>query len=98
VPDPEQPKDTRMPLRLRLDSSARVQEQNCELCIRSAGSHVARVLLMPGSVGKNELSPRSAEITVGDVDSNALLALCAETVGLQRKFRSEERRVGKGGG
>ena len=71
--------------RLGHDTVARVHQQNGEL--RSAGRshHVARVLLVSGSVGNDELPQGGGEIAVGDVDGDALFALRDQTVGQQRE-------------
>ena len=54
--------------------------------IRRSGDHVARVLLMAGRVGQDELSAGRAEITVSDVDGDSLLPLGAQAIGQQRKI------------
>ena len=57
VVDAEQPRDAGMPLRLRPDAIARVNQQNGDVSRGGAGRHVARVLLVPGRVGQDELAP-----------------------------------------
>jgi len=47
--------------------------------------HVARVLLRAGGVRDDEFPARGGEIAVGHIDGDALLALCAKTVGEQRE-------------
>jgi hypothetical protein len=64
---------------------ARVDEDQREVGSRRAGDHVARVLLVAGGVGDDELPPRRAEVAVRHVDSDALLALRAQPVGEQRE-------------
>src|SRR5579884_4196271 len=91
--DSEQADDVCVPLRLRLDSAACIHEQDCEIGIRRAGRHVARVLLVAGSVGENELAFSRTEVAVSNVDGDALLALGAQTVGQQRQFKSAARRA-----
>ena len=49
----------------------------------SAGGHVARVLLVAGSIGDDEFAARSREIAIGDVDGDALLAFGAQAIGEQ---------------
>ena len=63
-----------------------VQQNDGQLRRRSAGGHVARVLLVAGRVGQNEFALGRREIAVGDVDGDALLAFGAQAVGEQRKI------------
>ena len=86
VRDAEQPGDPRMAPRLFADSVARVHEQDGQVRRRGAGRHVARVLLVAGRVGEDELAPRGREVPVGDVDGDALFALGLEAVGEQREI------------
>jgi hypothetical protein len=51
-----------------------------------AGGHVARVLLVAGRVGDDELAARRGEVAIGHVDGDALLALGAQAVGEQCKI------------
>ena len=46
VGDAEQPRDPRVPLRLRANAVARVDQQDGDVGRRGAGGHVARVLLV----------------------------------------------------
>ena len=85
VGDAEQPRDARVAPRLRADAVARVDQQDRDVGRRRAGRHVARVLLVAGRVGEDELAPRGREVAVGDVDRDALLALGAQAVGEQRE-------------
>jgi hypothetical protein len=64
---------------------AGVDQDDGDVARRRAGRHVARVLLVPGRVGDDELAPRRREVAVGDVDRDALLALGLEAVGQQRE-------------
>ena len=48
---------------------------------------------MARRVRDNELAPRGAEITIGNVNGDALLALRAQPVGQQRKIKSAARAV-----
>ena len=86
VVDAEQPRDLRVPARLRAHAVAGVDQQNRDVGRRRAGRHVARVLLVPGRVGEDELPPRGGEIAVGDVDRDPLLALGLQAVGEQREI------------
>ena len=63
----------------------RVDQQDRDVGRRRAGRHVARVLLVAGRVGEDELAPRGREVAVGDVDRDALFALGPQTVGEQRE-------------
>ena len=47
--------------------------------------HVPRVLLVAGRIGDDELALRRCEVTVGDIDRDALLALGLEPVGEERE-------------
>ena len=69
-----------MALRLREHALARVDEDDGEVGRGGAGRHVARVLLVPGGVGDDELAPLGGEVSVGDVDGDALLALREQPV------------------
>ena len=64
-----------MPARLRADAVAGVDQEDRDVGRGRAGRHVARVLLVAGRVGEDELAPRGREVAVGDVDRDALLAL-----------------------
>ena len=89
--DAEQVRDARVPPRLLLDAVPRIDEQDRDVGRRCAGRHVARVLLVAGRVGQDELASRGREVAVGDVDGDALLALGPQPVG-------EEREVNRPGG
>ncbi len=85
VVDAEQARDLRVPPRLRAHAVARVDQQDGDVGGRRAGGHVARVLLVAGRVGEDELAAGGREVAVGDVDRDALLALGAQAVGEQRE-------------
>src|SRR6266404_1029514 len=55
------------------------------VCRTGAGRHIARVLLVPRRIGDDELAPRRGEVTVRDVDGDALLALRFEAVRKERE-------------
>ena len=80
VADAEERHDVGVPAGLGEDAGARVDEEDGEIGGRSAGRHVAGVLLVAGRVGDDEPAPVGGEIAVGDVDGDALLALGDETV------------------
>ena len=73
--DSEQRSDKRVALRLGQQSLRGVDENHRQISGRSAGSHVARVLFVAWCVGDDEFPPRRAEITVRDVNRNALFTL-----------------------
>ena len=68
--------------RLRLGAGGRagIDEDDRQVGRRGAGHHVARVLLVPGRVGDDEVALRGREVAVGHVDRDALLALGLEAV------------------
>src|SRR5918995_1304543 len=70
-----------MPARLGHDAVARVDEDDGELTRRGTGGHVARVLLVAGRVGDDELAAVGREVAVRHVDGDALLALGLQAVG-----------------
>ncbi len=74
-----------MAARLREHALARVDQDHGHVGGRRAGDHVARVLLVAGGVGDDELAPVRGEEAVGDVDGDALLALGGEAVHEQRE-------------
>ena len=71
---------------LRLHPMAGIDEDDRELTGGGAGGHVPRVLLVAGRVGDDELALVGREITVGDIDGDALLALGLEAVGQEREI------------
>ena len=75
-----------MPLRLRKDAVAGVDQDDGEVGGRGPGCHVSRVLLVSRRVGDDELPPVGREIAVGDVDRDALLPLVLQAVGEQREI------------
>ena len=68
-----------------MHAMAGVDEDDGQLARRGAGGHVARVLLVAGRVGNDELAAIGREIAIRDVDGDALLALGLEAVGEQGK-------------
>ncbi len=84
VPDAEQRHDVAVAVRLRQQPFARIDQQHGEIGGRSAGRHVAGVLLMARRVGDDELALAGREEAVGDVDGDALLALGLQAVDQQR--------------
>ena len=85
VPDAEQRDDVAVAARLRQQSLARVDQHDRQVGGGGAGGHVARVLLVARAVGDDELALVRAEVAVGDVDRDALLALGGQAVDQQRE-------------
>jgi hypothetical protein len=69
-----------MPSRLGEDTLAGVDEDHRQVGGRSAGHHVAGVLLVAGGVGDDELALVGGEEPIGDIDGDPLLALGREPV------------------
>ncbi len=82
----EQGGDKSMPAGLPQYATARVHQDDREIRGRSAGRHVARVLLVPRRVGDDEFPLGRGEITVSDVDGDALFAFGAQAVGEQSQI------------
>ena len=81
----KQRSDERMPPRLRQHAFARIDQHDGKLRGGRAGRHVARVLLMPGRVGDDELALRRREVPIRDIDRDSLLAFGLQAVGEQRE-------------
>ena len=79
--------ERRVSPRLRHHTVPRIDEQNGKLRRAGGGHHVARVLLVAGRVGDDELAQRGREIAIRDVDGDALLALGDEAVGQERQVQ-----------
>ena len=86
IGDAEEPRDPRVTLRLDADAVSGIDQQDGQVRGRRAGRHVARVLLVPGGVGEDELATRRREVAIGDVNGDALLALGLQAVGEQGKI------------
>ncbi len=74
-----------MPARLREHSLAGVEQNDRQIRGRSAGDHVARVLLVTRRISDDEVAAVGREVAVGHVDRDPLLPLGGETVDEQRK-------------
>ena len=72
-----------VPTGLLQQAVAGVDEHDHQLCGGGPGDHVPGVLKMPRGVGDDELPLRGGEVSVRNVDGDALLALRAQTVGHQ---------------
>ena len=86
VADAEQRREVAVPARLRQHALARIDHQHGGVGGRGAGHHVARILLVAGRVGDDELALVGGEEAVGDIDRDALLALGGEAVNEQREI------------
>ena len=75
-----------MAARLRDYAVARVHQDDGQIGGGCAGGHVARVLLVTRRVGDDELALGRGEITISDIDSDALFALGSKAIGEQRKI------------
>ena len=75
VTDAEQCCDERVPARLCQHALARVDQNHGNVAARSARGHVAGVLLVAGSIRDDEFAFRRREVSIRDVDGDALLAL-----------------------
>ena len=84
---------------LNQDTLARIDQDHRQLCSRCASDHVARVLLVAGGVGDDELAPVRGEEAVGNIDGDPLLPLGREPVDEQGEvdllaLRSKALRIG----
>ena len=96
---PKQVHQIAVPAGLGEHTLAGVDEDHGDVGGRRAGDHVARVLLVAGGVGDDELAVLGGEEPVGDVDGDALLALGRQAVEQQREvevaaLRADLGRVG----
>src|SRR5439155_14941800 len=81
VGDAEQRRQIDMASGLFDDAGAGIDEHDGQVGGGSAGDHVGRVLHVARGVGDDELAFGGGEITVGNVDGDALFAFGAEAVG-----------------
>ncbi len=66
---------------------AGIHQQHSEVGGRSAGDHVARVLLVPGGVGDDEFALVGGKKAVGHVDRDALFDLGLQAIDQQREVQ-----------
>ncbi|EEF93586.1 hypothetical protein CATMIT_01782, partial [Catenibacterium mitsuokai DSM 15897] len=85
VADAQQGHDVAVAAGLGQQALARIDQHHRQIGGGRAGGHVAGVLLVAGAVGDDELAPLGAEVAVGHVDGDALLALGGEAVDQQRE-------------
>ena len=72
--------------RLGEKALARIDQKHCQFGRGRAGRHVAGILLVARGVGDNERPPSGREISIGDVDGDALFALGFQPVEQQGKI------------
>ena len=75
-----------MPPRLGQHALAGIDQDHGDVGGRGAGDHVARVLLVAGRIGDDEIALVGGEEAVGDVDGDALFALGVQAVEEQREI------------
>ena len=80
VLDAEEVSEERVAAGLFDDPFAGVDEDDGEVGGAGAGDHVPGVLDVAGGISDDEFAARGGEVTVGDIDGDALFAFCAETV------------------
>ena len=93
VRNPEERSDVGMPARLSQHSVARVDQYDRQFGGRRSGRHVARILLVTGRVGDDELPPSRRKIAISDINGNALLPLGAQTIRQQREIDGPRRTI-----
>ena len=86
-----------MPARLRQQTLGSIYENDGCVSGGRAGGHVARVLFVAGRIGNDELAPGGGEITIGNINGNALLALRAQSISQQGKINRAGRTVDPAG-
>ncbi len=69
--------------RLGEDALARVDQDDGQVGGGGTGDHVAGILFMAGRIGDDELALFGSEEAIGDVDGDALFALCGEAIDQQ---------------
>src|SRR4051812_44948320 len=84
--DTKQANNVRVALRLKLNTSASVDQQDGEIRVRRSSRHIARVLLMARSISKNEFSLNGTEIPIRNIDGDALLPFSAQAIGEKSEF------------
>jgi hypothetical protein len=84
---PQQGGDGAVPPGLGEHAPAGVHQQDGGLRGGGGRRHVARVLLVAGGVRQDHVAPGAAQVAVGHVDGDPLLALGPETVGEEREVQ-----------
>src|SRR5712692_9333909 len=75
------------------DSLRGIHKNHSKVRRGSACGHVARVLLVPGSICNDEFPPFRREIAVGYIDGDSLLSLRAQAIRQQGKINWPRRTV-----
>ena len=88
VADAEKLGDVAVAAGLRQDAVVGVDEDDGHIAGGGAGDHVARVLLMAGGVGDDELAPGGGEVAIRHVDGDALLALGLQAIDQEREVHA----------
>ena len=83
----EQRTQKAMPPRLLQEPLPGIDQEDREIRGRRPSHHVARIVLVTGRVGDDEPPPRRAEITIGDVDGDALFAFGFKAVHQQCRIK-----------
>ena len=87
VRDREQRAYERVPLGLRDDALAGVNQHDRQVRCGGARDHVAGVLLVARRIRDDEAPLRGGEVAIGHIDRDPLLALGPQAVGQQRKVQ-----------
>ena len=87
VRDAQQRSQEGMTPRLFQNALSGVDQHDRQIGRGGTGHHVAGVLDVPRGVGDYELPPRSREVSVGDVDGDALLSFGSKSVSEERQVR-----------
>ena len=85
IADADEVRKIAMAPRLGEHTFACIDQNDGEIRGRCTGDHVARVLLVPGRVGYDELAPVGGEESIGHIDGDPLLTLGGETVDQERE-------------
>ncbi len=86
VPHAEERRDERMPAALLAHALGGVHEHDREVRGARTRDHIPRVLDVPRRVRQDEGSTGCGEVSIRDIDGDALLALRAEPVGQERQI------------
>ena len=103
VADSQQARDVRMTPRLYGHAVARINQQDGEVAVARARCHVAGELFVSWRVGDDVLARRRGEVSIRNIDGDALLAFAAQSVDEERqikfaRLRAHRLRVAGGGG
>ena len=76
VPHAEHRHDVGVAARLRQNSLSRVDQDDRQIRGGSACRHIARILLVARRIRHDERASARAEVAIGDINGDALFALC----------------------